>query len=524
MSQKSNYDVIVIGGGITGAGIFYQSVFSGLDTLLLEAKDFSFGTSSRTGKLVHGGYRYLLNKQFGVSYHSVKEREKLIRKSRGLVNKIPFIYLMLDATNKTYAENSYSMFVYHLFANNLGYKKYSSAEIKESFGRFGLMSKLGGLGFSEGITDDSRLTLRLVFDSIRMGGEAKNYSKVVELLKDSNNRICGVTVKDQSSNRKDSEYEIFSDVVINATGIWMDDICRELGCERRIRKQRGSHIILPADKFPLNIGLMFNHPYDNRIQFALPWNERIIFGTTDLDEDHHVKYENVEPGISQEEIDYLLYSLNMTFPETNIETSDIISTYCGIRPIIYNSASHPSSSSRRHQIWDDNGMISIAGGKLTTFQIMANEALKKARKYLKKNIDKSARYSFLNQSYFINNRPDKSRQQYEAIYYRYGQRAMEFVENNDGKCLDQILSTPYMLADLKWAAKNEMVVHLDDLLLRRTRIGNFLKDGGMQVLRQFRSEIKRELSWSNKKWEDEMKRYKKIWVQSYSLPVYSCII
>jgi len=520
MNENKNFDIIIIGGGVTGAGIFYQSVYSGYKTLLLEARDFSFGTSSRTGKLVHGGFRYLLNKQFSVSYHSVKERERLISKSQGLVDRVPFIYLMMDSSQKKYIEKYSAMFMYRLFSNKIGFRSISPGEIQKIFRRFGSKSERGGFAFSEGTTDDSRLTLRLIFDSINMGGVAKNYSKVVKLLKNSKGVISGVAVAENSFNgkKKNITNEFQSKVVINATGMWLDDLCEDVNYIRRIRRQRGSHLILPSEKLSLDHAVMFNHPIDNRIQFALPWNGTIVFGTTDLDENDQIDYLVEEPGITQREVDYLLVSLNHVFPEAQISESDIISTFCGIRPIIKNNSSHPSSSSRRHQIWDDNGMVSIAGGKLTTFQLMAYDALIKSGKYLNQKIQPAAKHSFLNQQFGGQQNSNIDAESQKILSGRYGQKAFELITDSDGSDLIQIERSPYYWAELKWSAKNEKVVHLDDLLLRRTKLGLLLEKGGLPIMKEIISHTNNELGWSDKKWQLEIIRYQDIWKNYYSLP------
>ena len=520
MHDHDRYDIVVIGGGITGAGIFFQAVCSGFKTLLLEAQDFSFGTTSRTGKLVHGGFRYLQHGELGVSYHSVREREMLIHKGKNLVKRMPFIYLANENKMTENVRNVVAMNLYHLFAGKIGFDSIKTTEVNKVVGIQNIEKNQRGMGFSEGSTDDSRLTLRLIFDGIKLGGEARNYSTVKDFLKSSEGKYYGVVVSENKGDKNNIDYEIHASVVINATGIWMDDVCKGLGLKKRIRKQRGSHLIFPYEKLPIKCGVMFNHPVDDRIQFALPWFGRIVFGTTDLDEQEQSYEVTDEPGISEKELDYLLVSVNKKFPRCNLEPSGIISTYCGIRPIIRNNSARPYTSSRRHKIWDDNGLISIAGGKLTTFQYMAYQTLQKAEKYLGKKIHPEIEHVFLNKEITEDQERYANISKYVNVKQKYGLNSNAFFDQLESHtALDTcIQDSPFTLADIRWAARNEMVEHLDDLLFRRTRLGLLFYGGGINEIQKFKNELKQDLSWNEKKWNKVIIIFERIWKNKYSLP------
>jgi glycerol-3-phosphate dehydrogenase len=511
------WDIIIIGGGITGAGILYEAAASGFDALLIEAKDFSSGTSSRSGKLVHGGIRYIRNKQYAVSYNSVKERESLIKESNGLVKRFPFVYLLLDSDSEPHRKLAQDMFLYELFAGRFGFRTYSQQKMLASFPQLGNTGQSGGILYSEGVADDSRLTLKLIFAAVRQGGHAINYLKVEGLLNNSKGGVCGVAVRDLSPEADGKSAEIKSKVVINATGFLSDEIRAYIGGEPRIRKQRGSHINFPWAKLPIRQALVYYHPHDNRIQFALPWDGITIVGTTDLDENPNIDYLAQEPSISKEEIDYLVFSVNHIFPEAGLSEKDICSTFCGIRPIIKSSSSDPSKESRRHAIWDESGLITIAGGKLTTFRLMADEALKRARIYLKGRSTK-----MLSKTKFDVNETWKfpedilNAEGKRRLISRYGNDTTKLLHGADSKEIGRIENTPYLWAELKWAAKNEKIVHLDDLLLRRTRIGLLLKSGGKYLMKHIRDTVASELEWDERRWKQEIDNYNLTWKNYYS--------
>ena len=511
------WDLIIIGGGITGSGILYEAAALGFDALLIEANDFSSGTSSRSGKLVHGGIRYIRNKQYAVSFHSVRERESLIRESNGLVERFPFVYLLLDSDSEPHLKLAKDMFLYELFAGRFGFRTYSQQKMLASFPQLGNTGQSGGIRYTEGVTDDSRLTLRLIIDAVRQGGHAINYLKVESLLINSKGGVCGVAVRDLSPGGEGKSAEIKSKVVINATGFLSDKIRAYIGGEPRIRKQRGSHINFPWEKLPINQALVYYHPHDNRIQFALPWDGITIVGTTDLDENPNTDYLTREPSITKEEIDYLIFSVNHIFPEAGLSEKDICSTFCGIRPIIKSSSSDPSKESRRHAIWDESGLITIAGGKLTTFRLMAYETLKYAQIYLKGRITKVGPKTQFDISE-TGKLPENiiNTEEMERLISRYGNNTIELLQGAASKETNRIENTPYLWIELKWAAKKEKVVHLDDLLLRRTRIGLLLKNGGKHLMKQIREAVASELEWDEHRWNQEIDNYNLIWKKYYS--------
>ena len=504
------WDIIVIGGGITGAGIFNMAAQKGLSVLLLEARDFAFGTSSRSSKLVHGGIRYLKNRQFDVVKESVKERERLIRESDGLVDPLAFIF-------PSYKDNSHDtkmmklgVIMYDLFARKWQHQDLTNSQVIDALPALNQNELLGGVKYFDSRVDDSQLVIRVIMDGIRYGGSALNYAPVVGLCKSKNGAVEGVKVQDKTALYSPSQKELHANVVINATGPWSDQLRSMIDGEPKLRRLRGSHLIFSHEKLPIHTAMTMLHPRDNRALFAIPWEGRTMVGTTDLD--HHL-YED-ETRVSHDEVNYLLEAAQHAFQEFPVTEDDIISTFSGLRPVINTNASTPSEESRAHKIWEENGMLTVAGGKLTIFRVMAADVLNFCRERLPKRPTFDHRMPcFIPPAPPANADPD-----WIMMAGRLGGDVHAFFNDSDPNLLHPIDPLPALWAELPWAAKNEAVVHLDDLLLRRVRLGLLMPNGGLNQVEKIRRLVQKPLAWSNKKWKEEVKWYKDNWQKNYYLP------
>jgi glycerol-3-phosphate dehydrogenase len=327
-----------------------------------------------------------------------------------------------------------------------------------------------------------------------------------------------------TSGESDRYTEVKAKVVINATGVWADQLRRKAYRERsrrssqhlRIRPLRGSHLVLPAERLPITRAVTFLHPKDGRPVFAIPWEGATIFGTTDVD---HRSELITDPAISEEEFDYLLSSLQQIFPAQELVSGDIISTFSGLRPVIDTGKEDPSRESREHAIWDEDGLITVTGGKLTTFRLMARDALKIARKYL-------GEIHFEPKLPLLKHLPEQALALLEANAFkpaqrlrllgRYGPQAAETFAAVPRTERETIASTPYLWAELRQAACCEGIVHLSDLLLRRVRLGLLLPGGGIDLLDRIRSTVQLELGWDDARWEQEAATYVQLWQMAYS--------
>lgn len=514
-SNEEELDILVIGGGIAGAGILRQATKQGLKTLLVEQKDFAWGTSSRSSKMVHGGLRYLKQGKLGLVRDSAKERGRLMEELPGLVDPLTFLFPVYNG-DKVSANTLATAF--RLYDRIAGSKTYTHIPANDVGMRIpGL--KTAGLdcvvGYTDAETDDARLVLRLIQDAVHDGGFALNYAPALSLLEE-DGRVCGARIRDSIGGQ---EYNVKAQVVINATGVWCDQLRSTLSqpvdAKKRMRPLRGSHLVVQQHKLPVAQAVVINHPVDGRPVFVYPWEGAVVIGTTDLD--HHENL-NFEPHIADEETAYLLQAAAHVFPSCHIDVSDIIATWAGVRPIVDTGAESPSEEPRNHVLWREQGLITVAGGKLTTFGITANEALSLASKQMreKTRLKLSKRVFETTTSVSVDGKGGF--EDAKRICGRYGSQATAFMAEAEPEDLSRIPGTETLWCELSWAAVHENVVHLQDLMLRRTRIGLVLPQGGQQHLPRIRQLCQSKLAWSDDKWEAEERAYAQLWRRHYGQP------
>jgi glycerol-3-phosphate dehydrogenase len=506
------WDVLIIGGGITGAGILRQAAHAKLRALLVEADDFASGTSSRSSKLVHGGLRYLKNAQLKVMLESVGEREYLVKQGRGLVNRLGFLYACLEGDHMPGWVFGAGLVVYDLMAKQWSHRSYDAYDMRGLCPQLTTPALRGGYRYFDANTDDARLVLRLLRESAADGAQVLNYARVESLLQTKLGQVCGVALRDTSGER-DRQAEVKAKVVINAAGAWADQVRSNLGLKPRLRPLRGSHFVIPFERLPLTRSISFLHPRDGRPVFALPWEGAIVFGTTDVDHGLNLQ---TDPSISSDEAEYLILSLQSVFPELELTPNDVMSTYSGLRPVVNTGKVNPSKESREHAIWDENGLLTVSGGKLTTFRIMARDALKAVRRHL-------GHIPFDPGVPVLDSFPSEAEDQFAEIKLppaqqlrllaRYGTQASQTFLSDASH--ETIPHTVYLWSELLQAARAEGVVHLDDLLLRRVRLGLLAPNGGMDLLPQIRTLVQGELGWEDERWENEAREYSELWKQAY---------
>ena len=508
------WDLLIIGGGITGAGILRQAAHAKLRALLVEADDFASGTSSRSSKLVHGGLRYLKNAQFKVTLESVSEREYLLKQGRGLINRLGFLYACLKGDPMPGWVFGAGLMIYDIMAGQWSHRSYDAEDMRELCPPLTTPALRSGYRYFDANTDDARLVLRLLRESVTDGASALNYARATSLLRSQSGRVCGVTLCD-TSGETEREAEVYAKVVVNATGAWADELRQKIEQKPRLRPLRGSHLVLPIQRLPLTRSVSFLHPRDGRPVFALPWEGAVIFGTTDVD---HGSELQTDPSISQAEAEYLLAGLQFVFPEQELTFEDVIATYSGLRPVVNTGKADPSKESREHAICDENGLLTVSGGKLTTFRIMARDALKAVRKRLGHipfdpdtpvldAISPEAEAAFAE-------RKLSSAQQLRLLA-RYGVQAAPALLADASH--EIIPDTPYLWAEVRQAARAEGVVHLDDLLVRRVRLGLLTPNGGIDLLPRIRALVQSELGWDDARWEKEACDYADLWKRAYGI-------
>ncbi|MCL4517020.1 MAG: glycerol-3-phosphate dehydrogenase/oxidase [Firmicutes bacterium] len=503
------WDLVVVGGGITGAGIFREAAGLGLKVLLLEQRDFAWGTSSRSGKLVHGGLRYLKQGQVKTTRHSIREREHLLQEAPGLVEPLGFLLPVGRRKPSDRVLYGVGLLVYDLLAGRKTHHYYPEDDflmLAPNIDRDGLK---GGYRYEDAVTDDARLVLRQIFEGEACGGTALNYAEVVELLTGRSGQVAGVVVKDLETGQT---AEVEARAVINATGAWVDGLRGQVGGKPVIRPLRGSHLIFHHGRFPVAQAISFLHPRDSRPIYVIPWEGVTLVGTTDLD---HRAALDEEPSIAPEEREYLLDGVRAQFPAFDLRGTDVMATFAGVRPVVGTGKEDPSRESRDMLVLDEAGLVTITGGKLTTFRILALEALKMVSPRLSINVRELKKRRIFDETGGVLPEVEDPRLA-RRLLGRYGNLASSLVKETireasgeaGGEALEMIPDTPYLWAELRHAARNEHVVHLDDLLLRRARLGLLLPEGGLPYKDRIKALVAPELGWDARRWEAEVGRYK----------------
>lgn len=512
------WDLIVIGGGITGAGILREASRAGLRSLLVDSKDFAYGTSSRSSKLVHGGLRYLKNAQMKTTLESVSERERLLSQGKGLINQLGFLYASMKGDPLPGWVFGMGLVVYDLMARKWTHRAYDADDMRELCPPLTTPILTGGYRYFDAQTDDARLVLRVIREAVQDGAVALNYAPVVGLLRSLDGSVCGVRLQD-SEDAQGRQAEVKATVVVNAAGAWADDLRGLIQRPRRLRPLRGSHLVFPAARLPLTRAVSLLHPEDGRPVFFVPWEGVTLLGTTDID---HEKSLQEEPAISSREVEYLLRVAGHAFAELALDERDIQATFSGIRPVVHTGKTNPSKESREHVIWQEDGMLTVSGGKMTTYRVMAFSALNAIRARFPSLAHFDRAHALLNRT------PDEL----EALLSdetlkpaarlrllgRYGCDAPDILRTAADGELENVGNTGYLWAELRWAARAEGVFHLDDLLLRRVRLGLLLPCGGKDWMPRIRSIVKPELGWSDERWAQELNTYSERWQRCYNVP------
>ncbi|PKA98070.1 homodimeric glycerol 3-phosphate dehydrogenase (quinone) [Flavobacteriaceae bacterium MAR_2009_75] len=485
MSSEA-YDLVVIGGGITGGGIALDAASRGLKVALVEKGDFASGTSSKSTKLIHGGLRYL--KQF--DFWLVKE----VGSERAIVHKlaphlvIPEKMLLPLIENGSYGKwlTSIGLKVYDILAQVSGDDKRKMLEKKEALKLEPLLPKkiLKGAGYyAEYRTDDARLTIENIKTSLVFGANALNYASVEDFIYDTDNKVAGVKVKDGTT---DEIFEIKSKYVISAAGPWVDELRSKNNSKKgkQLHLTKGVHLVFPKKKLPVKQSVYFDIP-DGRMMFAIPRGKVTYVGTTDTN--FNKDKDNVRTDLA--DAIYLISAVNNMFPKINLEMHDIISSWAGLRPLIHEEGKSASELSRKDEIFtSETGLISIAGGKLTGYRKMAERVVNRIAKKMEEDHEVELKECYTEKIALCGNvdfKKFKHVQKYIAqIYTRlkddgFSEYDAWFLVTNYGKQTDKILESYNKLkdadkyvrlakAELHFGIDYEMVINPMDFFIRRT--------------------------------------------------------
>ncbi len=518
-------DVLVIGGGVVGAGAALDAVTRGLRVGLVEARDYASGTSSRSSKLVHGGLRYLEMLDFGLVGEALRERGLLIQRlAPHLVRPVPFLYpLRHRGWERVYAGSGVLLYdalalmsghgsgvPHHRHLTRRGARKVVPSLRKDAL--------VGAIQYFDAQVDDARHTMFLSRTAAAYGASVASRARVVSLLREGE-RVTGAMVHDLESDR---EIRVRARQVVNATGVWTDDT-QSLAGERgqfQVRASKGIHLVVPRDRIRSESGLILRT--EKSVLFVIPWGRHWIIGTTDTD----WSLDKAHPAASRSDIDYLLEHVNAVL-ETPLTRADVEGVYAGLRPLLHGESEATSKLSREHAVAHPApGLVVVAGGKYTTYRVMAKDAVDEAVHGLESDLDRAVPVSctdevpllgadgweaLWNQRHVLSRRAGLHAVRVEHLLRRYGALVQELLDMVDA---DPSLGEPlpgaddYLRAEIVYAASHEGARHLDDVLTRRTRISIETFDRGLRSCEEAARLMGDVLGWSDEQVALEIEHYR----------------
>jgi len=523
--QETDYDIIIIGGGITGAGVAREAALRDLKVALIEMQDFAAGTSSRSSKLAHGGIRYLAHGEMKLVKEATTERNWLLAHLPHLIRPIPFLFVHWDGGKEKARTIKAAVKIYDFlsdtkqkFKTHQKYKWYPPEKIFEFEPEIKKDGNLGGAIYWDNNVDDARLTIESLKEAVVRGADIVNYCKVEGYIKE-NGIIVGVKCKDLETNK---DIQIKSKLVVNATGIWADTLIEnypENIPKPVIRPTKGVHIQYKREHIKNNMATIIRSITDDRAFFVLPRGEYTIIGTTDTD----YKDELANPFCNKEDADYLITSVKYYFPKAELEYDNLISTYAGIRPLVMQKGKSESDISRKHAIfWSNDNLLTITGGKLTTFRRMAQDLfIEIQNKDIFPNIKRKKNFS--KQKYLISFDKQELLKKIKEIdldleeiiinhlYQQYGigsLRIIDFIE--DDITLKERIDgdNDFIKAEIVYCLRYELTPHLIDVFCRRTEMSLFINHkNALDAAKKIAELMAKEFSWSEDKIKEEIETY-----------------
>jgi glycerol-3-phosphate dehydrogenase len=508
------FDLVVIGGGISGCGILMDAAQRGLRVLLLEQGDIAFGTSSRSSKLIHGGLRYLKQMQFRITRLACQERDRMLTLNPELVRPIRFLYPVMEDEGVPGWAVDLGLWMYdRLTRRKEEHVHLTLDEVHDVAPSLRRDCMQEGLAYTDAVADDAHLTLAVAGTGFAYGGLVLTRARVRQATAPGDGRIDGVVFEDLESGRS---HRVRAHVVVNASGVWVDRIRDQCGLEgRRTRPSRGSHIILPRGRLVLEGAVTVPSPDDGRPVFMIPHPDGVLVGTTDIYHEGSLD----DPRPTREEVSYLLRALQSYFLDSEFGEQDVVATFAGLRPILDTHAETPSEASREEDVWEERGMLSVAGGKLTTWRSTAEEAVDEALKYLPEERAGQAAPCHTHGTPLVGLAPadlgerirlgtSASPPVAEALARRLRGFAWPALRlARDEKELMPILDgSDLCAAEVRAHLVLGGVLHLEDLLLRRARVGVWEPGLAPELAARLRPFFEEELGWGRARGESEQTR------------------
>jgi glycerol-3-phosphate dehydrogenase len=523
--RSEEFDLVVIGAGVTGSGIALDGATRGLKVALVEARDFASGTSSRSSKLIHGGLRYLEQYDFRLVKEALREREMMVLSlAPHLVKPVSFLYPLTEKfKERTYVGAGLALYdLLRGFKRALPWHKHlDQKKIAKIAPSIRLDVVTGGIQYFDAQVDDARHTLAIAKTAKKYGAKIATYTEVVEVIKNGK-KVVGVKVQPEG----EKPFEIKAKVTVLAGGVWTDELYQRFGIKPgyQVRMSKGSHILVPGEAISATGGIILKTELS--VLFIIPWFGKWIVGTTDTD----YQDDPASPIASEEDISYILKEANRVL-QPRLKRSDVIGVYAGLRPLISSSPDSPTTKLSREHIVDRPvpGFVSIAGGKYTTYRVMAEDAVDIAAAELRRLVPDSTTdkipligaegyYAIKNSLPALANQYEISEELASHLLNRYGSAMIEVLEiANEGKTkaargeLRKPLSEdlPYIKAEILYAIRNEGALRLEDILERRTRISIESSDLSGDLLKVVADLMAQEFDWSAGEKKAAIAEYKK---------------
>ncbi|MCU4164369.1 FAD-dependent oxidoreductase [Carboxylicivirga caseinilyticus] len=498
INNQTLWDIVIIGGGATGMGIAVDASSRGYKVLLVEQSDFGKGTSSRSTKLVHGGVRYLQQGNISLVLEALKERGIMHKNAPHLVHDLSFIVPVYDWWEGPFY--GVGLKLYDMLAGKLGLGPSKLLTKEETIDKLPTIEQeglKGGVIYHDGQFDDARMLINLAQTAYKQGATVINYMKAISLIK-KNDIIQGIELEDLENEKK---YKINTKVVINATGVFVDTIRKmdNINADQIMTSSQGVHIVLDKSFLPGESAIMVPHTDDGRVLFAVPWHDKIIVGTTDTPVDEF----KLEPRAQKEEVDFLLQHIGRYLVK-DPKQEDIMSVFTGLRPLVNdNEKSNTSAISREHTINISNsGLVTIAGGKWTTYRKMAEDVIEQAIALADLDYKPCVTENLQIHGYHSNSEVFGNLSQ-------YGSDAPEIQQLfNENDSLKNLLHNDYSIteAEVLWAVRYEMARTTEDFLARRTRMLFLDSKASLEmaekVTRIIALELHKDDNWMNQQLEN----------------------
>ena len=500
------FDVLVVGGGITGAGIARDAALRGLTVALLDKGDFASGTSSRSSRLVHGGVRYLEHGYFHLVFEASAERRRLLRLAPHLVRPLPFTWPVYRGQRLPIWKLAAGLTLYDalaLFRNVGRHRRLDHAGVLAHEPRLAAAQLRGGVRYFDAATDDARLTLANALDARQAGAVVLNH---VALTGTGEHRD-GLRLFRVEDALTGARAELRARVLVNAAGPWSDDVRARLGLseDARVKGSKGSHIAVPRERVGNRAAITLTHPRDGRVMFALPAGTHTIVGTTDTFTDESP--ETVRASAA--DVDYLLDGVNAFFPDAKLHPGDVVAAWSGIRPLVPSGQSSVAAS-REHSITASDRVVTVTGGKLTTYRVMASQATDAVQRLLGRRVtrtptrDRALHGGAVDVDAAVKEAVRAAADQAVAtrLVQAYGaswRDVHEYCVRDAASGAPVEAGLPYRMGEMAWSVEREAACTLGDLLIRRSHVAFETRDNGRAAARRIAAYLR---------WPDaEVERY-----------------